>query len=368
MNISTNLSNKKRYIGLDVFRIMSVIAICAFHTTIHLGADYGILQSMSQMGAVFMTAFFMLSGYSLFVNYAEKDLVRIQNLKSFWIKRFIGIMPMYYVAAIFYILMNYGAHVVFKGYSYSIVNEFILAPIEILGIQSNFHSVFSFSHNGGTWFVSCILMCYLIYPLLQEVAKQISTKYKSICIALCVFILLYAPFVEYKFETADIYTNPFFRILEFSIGVMLAALKPKFDEMKFIKKIYNWVTLLFVDVVMIIGVTVAVKLNISVGNFMLYSWVCLPCFIIMLVGCSGVESVRLSKSRFISYCSGIGYVFFLAQLYSNLICKVIISKLSITNNILIIVLGWGVCIIIAVVLHEIFEKPIKNWIKKKMKV
>jgi len=360
---------KKRYVGLDLFRIVSVIAVCAFHTTIHLGANYGILQSMSQMGAVFMTAFFMLSGYSLFVNYAGKDLEKIQNLKLFWIKRFIGIAPMYYIAAVLYILFNYGAYVAFGFGSYSIANEFILAPIEILGIQSNFHSIFAFSHNGGTWFISCILMCYWVYPLLQEVAKQISTKSKIIIIALCGFVLLYSPFIEYRFNTVGIYASPFFRILEFAIGVMLAALKPQLDKIKFIKKyIYNWIAILLVDIIMIVGVTIAVKLNISVGNYMLYNWVCLPCFIIMLIGLSGVESAALSKSKIVSYCSSIGYVFFLAQLYSNAICKFIIGKFSITNNILIIALGWGVCIIIAVALHAVFEKPTKNWLKKKLKV
>lgn len=86
---------KRRYIGLDIFRIISAIVICAFHTTIHLGADYGIFQPVSIMGAVFMTAFFMLSGYSLFVNYSKDNLMNIQCLKIFWCKRIIGIIPMY---------------------------------------------------------------------------------------------------------------------------------------------------------------------------------------------------------------------------------------------------------------------------------
>lgn len=60
---------KKRYFGLDIFRCVSALMICMFHTTIHLGCDYGLLQSLSQMGAVFMTGFFMLSGFSLFVNW-----------------------------------------------------------------------------------------------------------------------------------------------------------------------------------------------------------------------------------------------------------------------------------------------------------
>lgn len=30
---------KKRYVGLDIFRVVSVLVICAFHTTIHLGGQ-----------------------------------------------------------------------------------------------------------------------------------------------------------------------------------------------------------------------------------------------------------------------------------------------------------------------------------------
>lgn len=59
---------KRRYVGLDVLRIVSALVVCMFHTTIHLGCDYGILQGLSKSGAVFMTAFFMLSGFTLFVN------------------------------------------------------------------------------------------------------------------------------------------------------------------------------------------------------------------------------------------------------------------------------------------------------------
>lgn len=75
------MQGRKRYIGLDVFRIASITVICAFHTIIHLGVNYGILQPFCRMGAVFMTAFFVLSGYSLFVSYSDKNVVEFLNLK-----------------------------------------------------------------------------------------------------------------------------------------------------------------------------------------------------------------------------------------------------------------------------------------------
>lgn len=361
------LDLKKRYIGLDIFRVIAIIAICAFHTTIHLGANYGPLQSMSRMGAVFMTAFFMLSGYSLFINYSSKNIIQLQNLKLFFLKRITGIIPMYYISALFFILLHYygETYKILELGEYSILNELILFPVEILGIQSNFHSIFRYSHNSGTWFISCILICYLVYPLLQEVAKQISNKTKIKFIFLLIFILFYAPFVQLKFQTVTIYANPFFRILEFSIGVILASMKPKFDEIDFIRKyIYNIGSIILINILMIVGVSIAVHLNIYVSNYMLYSLICLSCFIVMLIGFSGIESNVLSKSKIIQYCSKIGYVFFLAQLYSNAICKTLIVKLNITNNLLIILFGWTVCIIISVMSYEIFEKPIKKILNK----
>lgn len=67
-------SLKCHYQGLDVFRAVSVLMVCAFHTNIHLGATYGLITPFVSMGAIFMTAFFMLSGFSLFVNHAGEDL------------------------------------------------------------------------------------------------------------------------------------------------------------------------------------------------------------------------------------------------------------------------------------------------------
>lgn len=362
-------SLKRRYVGLDIFRIISFVGVCAFHTTIHLGAYYGILQSMSLMGAVFMTAFFLLSGYSLFINNASKNLIDMHSLKPFWIKRAIGIMPMYYITAILYILFNYWLKVIVQKGGYSILDEILLAPIELLAIQSNFCSLFNFSHNGGTWFISCILMCYLVYPLLQEVIKQLSIRMKAILILLSMGILFYAPFIVNRYQTASIYANSFFRILEFSIGVMLASLKPTFDNIKQIRKyVYHWVVAFIAVVIMVYGVTWAVRRGIWVGDYMLYSRICLPCFIVMLIVLSGVESKILSESKLIAYASGISYTFFRAQLFSNTICQIIIRNVGITSNKWIIALGWCICTIIAIVLHEGIEKPIKHYFRKKWNV
>ena len=201
---------KKRYIGLDIFRIFFILMICAFHTNFHLKSNYEIFQNIISVGAFFMTAFFMLSGYWLFVNHSSKNILDIKNLKQFFIKRCIGIVPVYYISALLFILNSFVLYKLGEIDTFSLTNELILAPIEILEIQSSFHSIFSYSHNGGTWFISCILMCYFVYPFIQEIVKNISNKSKIKIIFLFCFILVYSMFVVYKFEIESIYANSFF--------------------------------------------------------------------------------------------------------------------------------------------------------------
>lgn len=93
---------KNRLYGLDILRIAAALFVCAFHTNIHLGANYGFLTDFVRMGAVFMTLFFILSGYSLYISNSGESFSSGEGLKKYFKKRFISIVPMYYVVAIIY--------------------------------------------------------------------------------------------------------------------------------------------------------------------------------------------------------------------------------------------------------------------------
>lgn len=270
-----------------------------------------------------------------------------------------GILPMYWIVSFIFVLLM----IVLK--KETLAKTIALAPIEIVGLQSVFSTLFGVSHNGGSWFISCILICYAVYPFLQEMIKAVSFCARKLILVVCMFILLYSPFVVYMFELESIYSNPFFRLLEFIIGMLLAAIKLDCYDNRFVKKfIYNWRTIAVVNLLMVIGVTIAVKLNIAVGNYMLYSWICLPCFMIMLLGLSGIESRVLQQSKVLKWMSEISYVFFLAQFFSNRIGKKIIAFGEIESNIVKILIGWGVCIVIALGMRFV-EVWINRYLHKK---
>lgn len=78
-----------------------------FHSHIHvLKCDYGFLNAFVDMGAVAMTGFYLLSGYDLDFSSRKKNMTDIREIKRFYVKRLIAILPLYYVYALLNVLIN----------------------------------------------------------------------------------------------------------------------------------------------------------------------------------------------------------------------------------------------------------------------
>lgn len=357
MNIESN-GRRARIVGLDIFRIKAVLFVFLYHSNMHFNCNYGVFSKYISMGSIYMTAFFLLSGFSMFLAWSSKNLSKIGIIKQFYIKRLISILPLYYSAAILFI--------VFQGKE-TMLQNVIIAPVEMLGLQMVFSGLFGISHNIGTWFVSCILMCYLVYPLIQETTKQVSLKSKVYMIILLSFILLYSPIVVYYFNLNDIYSNPFFRIVEFFIGTLLCSLLADVKDSRLFQSLFTWRAVIIECLLLFICVTYAVIKEIEVGNSMLYSWIALPLFMLQIFSMAGVRyHERLNQSRVVTYLCEISYAFFLAQGFCWGIAGRIIELIGRDSNTMRIATSLLICFAYAVLLHELLEKPIASIMKKKL--
>ena len=343
-----------RAVGLDLFRVVAAVMVLLFHCNIHHDNSFGLLTGFVSMGAVFMTAFFMLSGYVLFLTYKDKPLVQGGALKNFYLKRVFGIFPLYLVVAVLYVV-TLGEESVFQN--------LVLLPIEVLGLQSVFSTLFPVSHNGGTWFISCLLFAYLAFPLMQEIVKQMSTRTKWIVLAVCVAVLFWSPLVVHTFKTDSIYSNPFFRGLEFFIGVLLCSLPIR---TRIAKILATWKALIVETLLLVAGISVAVRLNIFVGNYMLYDWIVIPLFACMVLTLAGLKSPRLQESAVLRYASAASYAFFLSQTFNTEIENWLFAACGIQNNVLQIAVSVTLCTLMAIALHELVEKPCAKVLKKKL--
>ncbi len=358
--------DNKRLIGLDLLRISLALLIFLFHSHMHiLKCDYGVMNGFVNMGAIAMTGFFLLSGYVINLSTCKSDMASSKEIGKFYMKRMITILPLYYT----YALVNVAINIIENG-SVAAIEELLLFPIEILCIQSVFASLFSFSHNGGSWFISCIMICYFVFPLLKVITNGINDRTRTYIILVLSGILLWSPFVEYFFKCQSIYSNPFFRMLEFVIGLLVCQLNMKHDtENKFILFLRQPCICLLSVIILILGVSIAQYIHIP-GYYMLYSWIALPCFVSLLFSLGHSRFDKLQDSKIIHYLSALSFSFFLSQLLIvwNTV-HFFTEKLELYGyiaNIFNILLSFAICFCIANLLYFLVERPSTKYFKAKI--
>lgn len=238
-------------------------------------------------------------------------------------------------------------------------------PIQTLGIQAQFSTLSNHAHNGGTWFISCLLASYFVFPLMHIILDKLNIKQSVVLLSILVFVLLWSPFVQIFVGTNNIYDNPFFRFLEFSIGMILYKLWERMRDNKRFVRIFNWPMVIAVTGLLIVSISIAYSIGIP-GYYMLYSWSALPCFIIMILSLANLQIPRLQDSKVIRYASSISYTFFLAQCIGLwTFSKGIIKLTGIDNNLFKIAISFVLCTVISVLLHELIERPASKYFKLK---
>ena len=147
------------------------------------------------------------------------------------------------------------------------------------------------------------------------------------------------------------------------MGCILASVQVNFEECKVGKLLLDKKVIFMEGMMLIVGISIAYQLGIARGNYMLYSWVCLPLFCLMIPALAYIKRNHKGDSifvRIILYLSTISYSFFLAQFF----VWPVMNILNIQNNMIKIILCIALCTVISILLHECIEKPSKRFLAK----
>ena len=338
------MNNRNRHIGLDVLRLILALMVFGLHSGYNLQCTYGCATDFVSRGSMAMSGFFLLSGYVLFLAYKERNLLAIKEAGRFYVKRLVTIIPIYYLIAVLYAIVR--SHEPLGDHLY-------LALYEVTGLQTVFSGLFSFSHNGSTWFISCLLLCYLLYPFIQEMSRQFSNKGRIIAACALTVLVIWAPFVQSRFALGDVYTNPFFRILEFSVGVLIAQLNEQKGNDDVSLRVVRSGCFLVVDVIILVACVSMLRLD----SMMKYNSIAMPLFALALFS---IDSPKMQSGRnfkVLSYCCKISYPFFLVQ---NLLwpgARIVLDIIGHDGNGLRIGVYFIVCVVGAAVTYEVAGRP-----------
>ena len=349
------IKEKHRIFGLDIMRIVCALLIYARHSVTMFSCTYGSRADkiIINFTSPIMTCFFMISGFTIFYQYQNKQITG-KGLIEFYGKRLLAILPSYYLVHIAWLIF----------YRESVSDWIALTPIELAGIQSAYNSLFGILHNGGTWFVSCILFSYLFYPTLQELLKNISIKAKIILGILIYFLLVYSNYyIVRRFGLESNYANPVFRVLEFSYGAVLASIL-----LTSRKEERNGGVKQALSVVVCIGILGCfIILLFSNLRAIAIIYFPIPIISVLLYLSLNVRNEKLESNRILNILGKISYQFFLSQLFLWKVSAIVLSILKNHSNIARIIVSLICCLVMSLFIYYLYDRPIQKLIMRKFR-
>ncbi|MCQ5129402.1 acyltransferase family protein [Butyricicoccus faecihominis] len=340
-----------------LYRIAGINIACAFlvflfNCHIHLHVHYFILTSFISKGATAMTGFFMVSGFVLFRLYSKTDFTEQGTSVLFYKNRIFSFYPLY--------LAVYLLYLVFFNWN-TLFENLMLAPIELILLQSFFDSLFPMLHNGGTWFLSCLLFCFIVFPFLQETIKRLR-KYLSSIICLLIGGSILFPFIVSGLGLGSIFSSPFMRLVEFSIGMIIAATYGGSSRGNFGIKLF------MLALTYIVGVTLLNKISIFTNDYPLYNIISIPIFALSLFwadSCGPCSLDIILKSRFVTLLNKALISFYMAQIFTFPIVNGLSQNFQKHTNWINLGGALAINVLIAFVFYYGIEKPARKYLHSK---
>lgn len=322
--------------------------VLLYHIKWNLGVEFHSLTPIIYQSTVWMTVFFVLSGFIMYYIYNDQDIFEGKRLIRFWKKRFMSLFPLYMIVwAFMYILFT-------KEISF---NDIYTLPVQLFMLQS--FGIYNYFISTGLWFVSCIFFCYLLCPLVIGGVSSLQKKNKVFLLIVLVALQFSFPFVGINYGI-NIYTNVICRMVEFTFGALLSdyVIKSRLIEKESKSPICS-ILHLFCWGLLFSGIIILYNLFPQFDGYPYYfngySLIISSLLIIASIMDHSKIIMAISKTRVVSYLSDCTLEFWIASFFSiQAMHKVIILILPQWHkNILIMVITIVLNILITIPLHSV---------------
>lgn len=203
---SERIDGRLEYVEFS--RGLAIIGIVLFHYLRRLDLT-PLLSTSIEIGGSAVHLFFFLSGFSLALSYRSDH-------RSFYIRRFLGVLLPYYllVSMVFLTTLVLPIYPTDGWFAYlSHIFLFKMFDNELIG-----------TYGGHLWFVSSIVEFYLVFPLLFVCLKKKGAwtfMTAGICVSAAYWVALY----RYGLYSDYVYKDFFLQFLwEFAMGMVCADL------------------------------------------------------------------------------------------------------------------------------------------------
>ena len=356
----------REILPLTSFRFLTAFIVFLFHLRIHFDWKIGIhdIDKFINKGAIFMSAFFVLSGFIMYYTYQNADFSSKKNLHNYYLKRLARIYPVYFIVSVL------SLYTLFKLNIFQICS---LVAVNIFLLQAFFYGLFSYWINGGMWSLSVEAFFYALFPFLKKLLDFFQ-KHK---IKLAILFYIWSIFPSIIFlnfgRVDDLYVNPVFRLGEFCSGIITAMffLENKDKISRNISRFCSYfITGLFL--LLIISVNLTAK-YMPKNSYTCFNFVAIPvfCSVIYFLALLDKEKNKISYKIFsntvFKYLGQISYSFYMVQF---LTIGLFAHKLNefVSNIHLLALILFLTNIILSAFFYEVFETKLRYKLVKKYSI
>lgn len=313
-------------------------------------------------GALAVCFFFILSGFVLAYSYQERLVAQEITSRSFYVGRISKLYPLHILCFIV------AAALIIKTLSWK---HLLVAPINLALLQSwiPIKGVY-FSFNAVSWFSSDMLFFYLIFPWLA--LKMRTIEWKKLIVGgmaiLSVYLLL-VQLIPATWQHAVFYINPCFRLLDFTLGIVLFKWLHEFKNRTLSFKNKWFVTVSEVSALALLALFIRqAGLIPEVYKFALYYWlpIAFILFVFVFFNNRGGYLARLLSNGWLVRLGEVSFSFYMIHQLIIRISAYLFKMLSIDWPWWIgFILVLSITIVGSFISFYYIEKPLTKWLKSK---
>jgi peptidoglycan/LPS O-acetylase OafA/YrhL len=305
-------------------------------------------------GGLAVLYFFILSGFVLYISNKKKFTdYSFKRVKTFWIMRIVRIYPVYLLSVFLLLFLAYRGFTHFDLGKWEYFQNFTL-------LQSWYDGAFITEPkmiNGASWSLSVELMFYLLCPLYFFLIDF------KIGRAIFLIVPLYFVFSDLPLIRENNWYLLLMYNLFFVVGLLAGYYINTFRAI--LEKVNYAYSVLFLIAGTASMLILSMFFNVSSWHRAIFI---LPSFIAIVLGVSSIKTPLLSlyNSKIFLKLGNISYTMFLFQapVYQYLKLRYL-SEFTFTSRFWI---SFVVLTILSFFIYELFENPVRNKVKKLMKI
>lgn len=320
-----------------------------------------LFDNVLKEGYIGVTFFFVLSGFILSYTYHERISGKEIALKTFLVKRIARIYPMHlltFCVMIPLIIRETPDYSLIDFMKHTVVNAFLFQSF--IPLESYY-----FSFNGPSWSLSVEMFFYVLFPLMVVGLHRLPIKRAGSMLAVAMLIIpVLMIMVGETFQHFLFDINPLARLVDFAIGMFIFRV---FEEVRLKNIDLNYSFFEWASILVMIFFFVLHKYVPQVFRYSAYYWIPISLIIFIFAFQKGIVSSIFSH-RALVWLGELSFGFYMWHMVvMRYLIAVNFKFFNFNNSFLLLFIVFLTTVILSYGSFILFERPIIEYVRKKLK-